>query len=162
MSDGKISVAFVCLGNICRSPMAEAVFKHKVSEFGLGDHFVKIDSFGTAGYHVGETPDSRSSSTCKKHGVPVSHRAQKLSAQHFHEFDFLIGMDESNLYNIERIQPRGSKAKVKLFGDYNTDGKFNKIVDDPYYGGTDGFEYNFKQVSYFAEEFLKQELGWNP
>jgi low molecular weight phosphotyrosine protein phosphatase len=93
--------------------------------------------------------------------VPVNHRAQKLSKKHYDEFDFLIGMDDSNLYNMEKLQPKGSKAQLKMFGDYNIGNKFKKIVDDPYYGGVDGFEYNFEQISYFSEEFLKKELGWN-
>jgi low molecular weight phosphotyrosine protein phosphatase len=138
--------------------MAEAVFKHIVSQHGLDPHFKKIESFGTAGYHTGEDPDHRSSATCRKHGVPVNHRAQQIKSKHFSEFDYIICMDKSNLSNLNRITPKGSKVKAQLFGEWNTDGKFNKIVDDPYYGGDDGFEYNFKQVTYFSEEFLKSEL----
>lgn len=67
-------------------------------------------------------------------------------------------MDESNLRNLKRLKPAGSKAEIYLFGHWNTDGKFREIVDDPYYGGNEGFEYNFKQISYFSEEFLKNEL----
>ncbi|CDR38742.1 CYFA0S02e05160g1_1 [Cyberlindnera fabianii] len=158
-TDKKIAVAFVCLGNICRSPMAEAVFTHIVNTKGLSDRFERIDSFGTSGYHIGETPDSRSASTCRKHNVPVNHRAQRLTEKHFDEFDFLIGMDESNIFNMERIKPKKCRAQVKMFGEYNTGNKFKSIVDDPYYGGTSGFEYNFDQVTYFSEEFLKKELG---
>ncbi|CCK68383.1 tyrosine protein phosphatase LTP1 KNAG_0A07300 [Huiozyma naganishii CBS 8797] len=157
-SEGKISVAFVCLGNICRSPMAEAVFKHTVKEHGLLDRFGKIASFGTARYHVGEPPDERSAATCRNHGVPVDHRAQQIRKSHFDEFDYVVCMDEANLGNLLRLKPEGSKARVELFGEWNTGGKFRKIVDDPYYGGINGFEYNFEQVSYFSEEFLKREL----
>ncbi|CDO92457.1 unnamed protein product [Kluyveromyces dobzhanskii CBS 2104] len=153
-----LSVAFVCLGNICRSPMAEAVFKHTVKEKQLQAKFDKIESFGTAGYHVGDDPDSRSASTCRKHGVPVSHSAQQIKGRHFNEFDYIICMDESNLRNLKRIQPKDSKAQLSLFGKWNTDGKFQDIVDDPYYGGNEGFEYNFKQVQYFSEQFLEKEL----
>ncbi|KAH3680811.1 hypothetical protein WICMUC_000162 [Wickerhamomyces mucosus] len=157
MSEDSISIAFVCLGNICRSPMAEAVFTNVVKSKGLSNKF-HIESFGTAGYHVGETPDSRSVSTCKKHGVPVNHRAQQIKSKHFNEFDFILCMDDSNFYNLNKINPKGSRAKVSLFGEYNTDNRFKKIVDDPYYGGNDGFEYNFEQIKYFSEEFLKREL----
>ncbi|EDO18307.1 hypothetical protein Kpol_1039p58 [Vanderwaltozyma polyspora DSM 70294] len=157
-SKPKISVAMVCLGNICRSPMAEAVFRHTVEQANLQDRFDRIDSFGTAGYHIGENPDPRSQSTLKKHKVPFNHKAQQIRGNHFDQFDYIIGMDENNVRNLKKIQPKGSKAKVMLFGDWNTSGKFNKIVDDPYYGGIDGFEYNFKQVSYFSEEFLNKEL----
>lgn len=160
-AENKISVAFVCLGNICRSPMAEAVFRHTVKQNHLEERFEKIDSFGTAGYHVGETPDSRSSSTCRSHGVPVNHRAQQIRAHHFNEFEYIICMDESNYRNLDRLKPKGSKAQIYLFGHWNSDGQFNKIVDDPYYGGKEGFEYNFKQVTYFSKEFLKRELEEN-
>ncbi|GMM30876.1 tyrosine protein phosphatase [Martiniozyma asiatica (nom. inval.)] len=125
------SVAFVCLGNICRSPMAEAVFSYVANEYGLD---LKIESFGTAGYHVGETPDSRTVSTCKKHRVPINHRAQQIKSSHFNEFDYILCMDESNLQNLKRIQPKNSKAKLSLFGKYRTDPQFEVIVDDPYYG----------------------------
>lgn len=153
----QVSVAFVCLGNICRSPMAEAVFKHVVKEKGLQDKFKRIESFGTAGYHVGESPDSRSASTCRKNGVPISHSAQQIKSKHFKEFDYIICMDESNLRNLKKIQPKEPKAQLSLFGKWNTDNKFQDIVDDPYYGGNEGFEYNFKQVWYFSEQFLELE-----
>lgn len=155
----KLSVAFVCLGNICRSPMAEAVFKQVVEHNKVTDRFSKIDSFGTGGWHVGESPDPRSSATCRKHGVPVNHRAQQIRARHFDEFDYVICMDEMNLRNLKRLKPADSKAKIYLFGHWNTGNKFKEIVDDPYYGGDEGFEYNFRQVSYFSEEFLKKELS---
>lgn len=156
----KISVAFVCLGNICRSPMAEAVFKHTVKEQNLQDKFIKIDSFGTARYHVGETPDERSASTCENNGVPVDHRAQQIKSKHFNEFDYIICMDESNLRNLQRLRPKDAeKGEIHLFGDWNTNGKYNKIVDDPYYGGINGFQYNFQQVKYFSEQFLLKELN---
>ncbi|CCF59495.1 hypothetical protein KAFR_0H00850 [Kazachstania africana CBS 2517] len=157
--DKKISVAFVCLGNICRSPMAEAVFRHAVKQQNLESYFEKIDSFGTGNYHVGGDPDRRSAATCKKHHVPVNHKAQQIRPRHFEEFDYIICMDESNLRNLNRIKPKNSRGEIYLFGSWNTNNRFNKIVDDPYYGGIDGFEYNFEQVTYFSEEFLKRELA---
>ncbi|KAK6459154.1 Ltp1 protein phosphatase [Scheffersomyces xylosifermentans] len=155
----KISVAFVCLGNICRSPMAEAVFKHKVKELGYSDYFDLIDSYGTGAYHVGESPDSRSTKTCKKHGVPVNHRAQKISHVDFQKFDYVIAMDESNKSDLLYIKPRSSTAVVELFGKWRTDSQYSTIVSDPYYGGINGFETNFQQLNHFSEEFLKQEIG---
>lgn len=160
----KIAVAFVCLGNICRSPMAEAVFKQVVKEHGVQSRFSKIDSFGTAGYHIGETPDHRSVQTCKQNGVPVNHRAQQFRGNHFTEFDYVICMDNSNLKNLQNLKKRcGYKdtegAQIYKFGHWNTkDSDFNSIVEDPYYGGSDGFQYNFKQIKFFSENFLKSEL----
>ncbi|ODV59584.1 tyrosine protein phosphatase LTP1 [Ascoidea rubescens DSM 1968] len=155
----KISVAFVCLGNICRSPMAEAIFKHIVKQKGLHSHFDKIDSFGTAAYHIGELPDYRSEQTCLRHHITVDHRAQKIAPKHFEAFDFIFAMDNSNLSNLKRIQPKHSKAHLSLFGKYNEKSdQFPAIVDDPYYGGINGFEFNFQQISHFTEVFLKNEI----
>ncbi|KAI8974477.1 phosphotyrosine protein phosphatase I superfamily [Pilobolus umbonatus] len=149
---GDISVLFVCLGNICRSPMAEAVFAHVVKQRQLEGRISKIDSAGTASWHVGNSPDSRSASTCKKHGVPVNHRARQVAKSDFNQFDHILCMDESNLSDLRSIQPKGSKAVVELFGSYDPEGEL--IIEDPYYGGKDGFEHNFKQVTRASEGFL--------
>ncbi|KAI8092555.1 phosphotyrosine protein phosphatase I superfamily [Halteromyces radiatus] len=148
-----ISVLFVCLGNICRSPMAEAVFAHIVQQHQLTERFKKIDSAGTAGYHVGSKPDSRSAATCEKYGAAVNHRAQKVTTQHFKEFDYILCMDESNLEDLLNKKPAGSKAVISLFGEFDPQGE--RIIQDPYYGGIDGFEHNFKQVTRASEGFLK-------
>lgn len=139
--------------------MAEAVFKHIIEAKKQSDKFERVDSFGTAGYHKGESPDYRSSKTCLAHGILIDHRAQQIRPHHFDEFDFIICMDEANLANLNDIKPKKSRAKLTMFGEYNSGQKFNEIVDDPYYGGDDGFEYNFRQVWYFSEEFLKRELN---
>lgn len=155
-----ISVAFVCLGNICRSPMAEAVFAHLVKTNNLSDKITHIESFGTAGYHVGETPDSRTVKTCKSNNVPINHRAQQIKASDFNRFDYVICMDDSNLYNLQRIQPKGNKSTVCIFGNWNTeDSQFDSIVDDPYYGGHNGFEVCYQQCVFFTKNFIKRELG---
>jgi len=98
-----ITVAFVCLGNICRSPMAEAVFADMVNKHNLSDQITDIQSFGTAGYHIGETPDSRTVQTCKEHGVPINHRAQQITPKDFENFDYVLCMDNSNLKNLHKI-----------------------------------------------------------
>ncbi|KAG1305347.1 hypothetical protein G6F64_008452 [Rhizopus arrhizus] len=152
MTTESVSVLFVCLGNICRSPMAEAVFTHIVKKNNL-HCFSKIDSAGTAAYHVGEQPDSRSSACCRSHGVSVNHRARKVSKQDFDRFDYVLCMDKSNLRDLKSMAPSGSNAVIKLFGEYDPEGEL--IIEDPYYGGDDGFEHNFKQVVRASEGFLK-------
>ncbi|RKP07266.1 protein-tyrosine phosphatase [Thamnocephalis sphaerospora] len=146
-----IGVLFVCLGNICRSPMAEAVFAHIVKERGLAERF-HIDSAGTASYHVGGLPDERSVACCNRHGVPVKHRARQVVAEDFNNFDYVLCMDKQNLRNLERIRPKGAHATLKLFGEYDPEGQ--RIIEDPYYGGDDGFETNFQQVTRCSHALL--------
>ncbi|KNZ47850.1 protein-tyrosine phosphatase [Puccinia sorghi] len=126
-SENKTSVLFVCLGNICRSPMAEAVFRHLVTLNGLQDRFGSIASAGTAGYHVGDHPDPRTVSVCRKHGVTADSRAQQVVPDDFSTFDYILAMDASNLRNLHHLQPPNSKAQVKLFGEFG-DGA---ILQDP-------------------------------
>lgn len=134
--------------------MAEAVFANEVAKAGLSDQ-IKVDSFGTSAFHIGENPDRRSAATCRKHDVPVNHKAQQIFPHHFSKFDYILAMDDSNLSNLQHMAPRNSKAKIQLFGEYRQSPKFDQIVDDPYYGGTDGFEHNFKQVQDFSSGLLK-------
>lgn len=138
--------------------MAEAVFKAKVEELGYSQYFKLIDSYGTSSYHIGSPPDSRSSKTCRKHGVPVSHKGQQIKSADYKKFDYIIAMDEQNKSDLLFTKPKDSDAKISLFGKWRTDKLFQEIVDDPYYGGVDGFEVNFNQLSHFSEEFLKQEV----
>ncbi|KAI9336636.1 phosphotyrosine protein phosphatase I superfamily [Zopfochytrium polystomum] len=151
------SVLFVCLGNnICRSPMAEAVFRHVVNEMGLADEFPVIDSAGTAGYRVvrlsPQPPDPGRAATCRKNGVPrPAHPAQESHKAPLKPFDYNL------LHGPRCIQPKGSKAVVKLFGDY--DPKGDRIIRDPYYGGQDGFDRNFAQVSRCSRAFI-ESLGF--
>lgn len=125
----------------------------------LESRFERIDSFGTLLYHVGETPDGRSVDCCYNHGIIVDHHAQKLTTAEFDKFDYLLVMDEDNLRNVMRLRPRGNtRCNVQLFGDYKTDSKFPKIVQDPYYGGDDGFETNYRQIVHFSQVFIKKQV----
>lgn len=134
-----IKVLFVCLGNICRSPSAEGVFRAAVEQAGL-TNAIDIDSCGTAAYHIGKSPDPRSIESAAKRGIDISQlKARQAQASDFTTFDYILAMDESNLANLQQIQPANSKAKLGLLMDFATQTKGTE-VPDPYYGGEDGFE----------------------
>ncbi|WFD21591.1 mdj1 protein precursor [Malassezia equina] len=120
--------------------MAEAVFAHKVREHGLEERFGVIDSCGTADYHEGEEPDMRTVRVCKSHHVPIQHLARAIQPDDFHKFDYIFGMDSNNMKNLQRIQPKGSKAQVHLFSSFD-DGA---TVMDPYYIGDKAFHTVFE------------------
>ncbi|KAI9290694.1 LMWPc-domain-containing protein [Neoconidiobolus thromboides FSU 785] len=152
MSEAKYTVLFVCLGNICRSPMAEAVFINEIKTRKL-DHLFTIDSAGTAGYHAGDKADPRSIAKCKQHGVPVYSISRKIKKEDFYKFNYILCMDNSNLSDLNHIKPKDSDSKVELFGNY--DPNKETIIKDPYYGGDDGFETNFQQTKRASIGFLK-------
>ena len=133
-----ISVLFVCMGNICRSPTAEGVFRHHASEAGLSDR-VFVDSAGTHAYHVGEPPDRRAIAAAERRGVSLLDlRARRVSDADFDRFDYIIAMDVDN---VAQLQEQGSPehhSKVRLFLDFSPGSE--QEVPDPYYGGAAGFE----------------------
>ncbi|KAI0271404.1 phosphotyrosine protein phosphatase I superfamily [Gloeopeniophorella convolvens] len=141
------NVLIVCLGNICRSPMGEAVLRHVASERKVD---LSVDSAGTAGYHVGEEPDERTTATCKKYGVPISCEARQVSQEDFYNFTHILASDASNLSNLLRIKPQDATAEVKLWGSYLD----NKPIADPYYGGIKGFEATYDQCVKLSNAFL--------
>jgi len=128
-----INVLFVCLGNICRSPMADGVFQNMVAEAGLSAQ-IHVDSAGTAGYHVGETAHSGTLKTLKKHGINYTSRSRQLHHQDFDKFDYILAMDEDNLASIRSSLASNNQATVRLFLDY-ADGQKTREVPDPYYNG---------------------------
>jgi len=136
----KVNVLFVCLGNICRSPTAHGVFLSKLEEARLGD-VVNVDSCGTAAWHIGKSPDSRSTAAAARRGYDLSSlRARQLEQSDFDTFDYILVMDKENLANAKQLAPSGHKAYLDLFL------AFNKLDDacevpDPYYGGEAGFNY---------------------
>lgn len=131
-----IKVLMVCLGNICRSPLAEGILQSKISK-----EFCIVDSAGTANYHVGETPDKRSVATAKKFGIDISQqKCRQFKKSDFDEFDFIYVMDKSNYRNVIALAPNeAAKAKVQLILNESHPNS-NLEVPDPYYGGIDGFE----------------------
>lgn len=132
-------ILFVCLGNICRSPMAEGLFLHILKQKGL-EHNYDVDSAGTAGFHIGSRPDERMLATAKRKGVELPSKARKFTSEDFKNFDYIIGMDESNIRNIEALKP-SNKSRAKLFKMRDFDSiETHGDVPDPYYGGQGGFD----------------------
>lgn len=133
-----VRLLFVCLGNICRSPLAESIFRHLAEERGVADRF-EIDSAGTSGYHQGDPPDARSVATARARGVEVAGVSRELSARDLDDFDYLIAMDRENLANIRALQDAaGGRARVHLLREWDPRG--GSDVPDPYYGGDRGFD----------------------
>ncbi|KAM3556251.1 hypothetical protein MY1884_005165 [Beauveria asiatica] len=154
----KISILFVCLGNICRSTMAEGIFRHLAQKPEWKDKIGRIDSCGTAAYHTGDSPDDRTMATLEENGITdYHHSARRFATSDFEKFDYIFAMDRSNLSDLVRLQ-RGNpdaKARVMLFGEYSGAGKA-EIVNDPYYGGDAGFKRAFEQCTRFSQNFLAE------
>ena len=139
-SDTKTSVLFVCLGNICRSPLAEGVFRAELARRGLTSAF-HVDSCGTGGWHVGEAPDPRSVEVAAAQGVDISRqRSRKLTQSDYGAFHWIIAMDRSNERDILGRQPSHASARVERFMDWVPGAKTDD-VPDPYYGGPQGFNH---------------------
>ncbi len=135
----KISILFVCTGNICRSPTAEGVFRSMVESNNLSSQ-IKIDSAGTHGYHIGEPPDKRSQQAAQKRGIDLSNqRARQLTVGDFQSFNYLLVMDHSNYLWASQICPSEHNHKLKYFLEFAPELN-RKDVPDPYYGGGRGFE----------------------
>lgn len=137
--DDKTSVLFVCMGNICRSPTAEAVFRKQVEQAGLLDQ-IEIDSAGTHAYHIGNPPDKRSSLVAAERGYRMDVlRARQVNATDIERFDFVLAMDEDNLSILKQLAPAHLREKPHLFMSYAPHYGLSE-VPDPYYGGAKGFE----------------------
>lgn len=150
-----MKVLFVCLGNICRSPTAEGVFRQALEHAGMADE-VELDSCGVGDWHVGKAPDLRSQQAALRRGVDISGlRARKLQAQDFMAFDYVLAMDQDNLRAMRELKPANSQAHVGLFLDFA--GTPGAEVPDPYYGGEEGFE-NVLNMIEAASDGLIQHL----
>ncbi|MCP4790088.1 MAG: low molecular weight phosphotyrosine protein phosphatase [Gammaproteobacteria bacterium] len=133
-----MKVLFVCLGNICRSPAAEGIFRHLCQLQGTQSMFV-CDSAGTAAYHIGKGPDPRMCQAAQAKGIMLDDlRARQVSANDFYDFDLLVAMDNSNLSNLQAIKPADATAKLVMMLDYPSAPMSQ--VPDPYYGGAEGFD----------------------
>ena len=138
----KISVLFVCLGNICRSPAAEAIFISLLEKKGLTDAF-NVDSAGTGSWHIGKKADSRMIIAAERRDVNITSRARQITSKDFEEFNYILAMDDSNFRNIKDLKNRTAAndfASIKKIQDFRS--VFNEQeVPDPYFGGDEGFDY---------------------
>ena len=138
----KISVLFVCLGNICRSPAAEAIFIGLLEKKGLTDGFI-VDSAGTGSWHIGKKADSRMRIAAERRDINILSRARQITNKDFDKFNYIIAMDNSNFRNIQDLKNRAASAgfaSIKKMQDFRT--VFNEQeVPDPYFGGDEGFDY---------------------
>lgn len=149
----EINVLFVCMGNICRSPLAHGLVEDRVAKAGLSGR-VFIDSAGTHAYHVGEQPDPRSQDTAISHGFDLSsQRARKVTANDFEQFDYVLAMDHDNHSSLSTICPTEHSHKLKLLLDYAPQLSESE-VPDPYYGGASGFEHVYQLIDAAADGLL--------
>lgn len=134
-----IRVLFVCMGNICRSPTAEAVFRHLVVAEGLAER-IETDSAGTHDYHIGAPPDSRSQAAAAQRGFDLSPlRARQVRVEDFADYDYVLAMDEANRVALRKLCPTQYRERVKLFLEFAPEAG-RREIPDPYYGGAKGFE----------------------
>lgn len=150
-------VLFVCLGNICRSPMGEGMLK-KIIEENSKEHEIYVDSAGTSAYHIGNSADERMSKTALNYGITLTSKARQVTQNDFYEFDFIVAMDQSNYKDLCEKAPQDKSAKIVLMREYDTE-ENNLNVPDPYFGGIEGFENVYNIVKRSCYEFYKKELN---
>jgi protein-tyrosine phosphatase len=148
-----MKLLFVCLGNICRSPLAEGIMKHKIAEQGLD---WEVDSAGTGGWHAGDLPDSRSIQVAQKHGVDLTYqRARKLRSIDYEAFDRIYVMDSINYQDVKRLANEDEYHKIELIMN-EVEPHRNINVPDPYYGEGDGFEHVFQMLDRACDAIIKK------
>lgn len=149
----KVNVLFVCMGNICRSPLAHGLFEHRVEEAGLGKA-ISIDSAGTHAYHVGNSPDPRSQQTAMRHGIDLSaQRARQVKESDFEQFDYVIAMDRDNHAILSAQCSDEHRYKLRLFLEFAPQLSETE-VPDPYYGGDSGFEHVYQLIDAAADGLM--------
>ncbi|XP_043279436.1 low molecular weight phosphotyrosine protein phosphatase-like [Venturia canescens] len=150
----KKRVLVICLGNICRSPIGEAVFQHLIKKNGLEDQW-EVESAALIGYHTGKSPDRRAMSTLRDKGITdYSHKARPITKDDFVKFDWIFGMDDENISHLNRMKPADGKAKIELLGKYDPEGE--TIIRDPYYDDDSaGFVKAYEQCLRSVTSFLQ-------
>ncbi|XP_036055952.1 low molecular weight phosphotyrosine protein phosphatase-like [Onychomys torridus] len=152
---GSKSVLFVCLGNICRSPIAEAVFRKVVTDENVSDNWA-IDNSAVSNWNVGQPPDPRAVSCLRNHGISTAHKTRQTTRENFATFNYILCMDESNLRDLNRRsnQVKNCKAKIELLGSY--DPQKQLIIEDPYYGNDSDFKVVYQQCLRCCKAFLEK------
>lgn len=145
MDSGPVRIIFVCLGNICRSPLAASVFRRQVARAGLSDSF-HVDSAGISDYHAGEPPDPRMKETAARHGVAVTGRARQVRLADVQDADYVIAMDRENRADLHALADGAAATPVQLLRAYDPEAFGESDVPDPYYGGPGGFEQVYEMV----------------
>ncbi len=146
-------ILFVCLGNICRSPLAEGIFRHLAQERELAVQY-EVDSAGTGAWHVGEPADPRSRDVARKHGIALTGRARQVTGEDFHTFDLVIAMDRENRANLERIRKSGD-GRLHLLREFDPEARGELEVPDPYYGAPGGFDEVYEMVHRSCRHLLE-------
>lgn len=154
-----MKILFVCLGNICRSPLAEAVFKNLIAREEL-DELIAVDSAGTSDYHIGSGPDPRSYENAKLNDIDIEHCARQIGSEDLNSFDYVIAMDKENFKNVTRLAlSEEQKEKIYLMRGFEIDGtystRFIENVPDPYYGGEEGFQHVFDILKNSCDNLLR-------
>lgn len=152
----KPSVLFVCLGNICRSPLAEAALREEAKRLGVE---LEVDSAGTGDWHIGRPPDPRAIAVAKRNGVDVSHlRARLVTPEDFRHFDHVVALDAQNLAHLQRMQPDDGKAELSLLLDH-VEGRAGEAVADPYHGDDRHFDLTWADVTAGARALARKIAG---
>ena len=148
----KLAVLFVCLGNICRSPLAEAAFRQELKSIGLE---AEADSAGTGDWHIGEAPDRRAQAVAKRNGIDISgYRARLLTLEDFRRFSHIVALDSKNLAVLKAMRPADATAELSLLLDH-VEGRQGQAVADPYYGEEDGFDVTWAEVTEGAKALAR-------
>ncbi len=156
-SINSVKICFVCLGNICRSPLAQGVFETLMTKENFQD-LVHIESAGTGNWHVGKPPDKRMQTTAGKNGVTMNSRARQFQPEDFDRFDLVIAMDQANLMDLSALCPPSiAEKKLRLFRSFDPENLSAKPLDvpDPYYGGDEGFDNVFNIVHRTSPKILE-------
>lgn len=154
-----MQILFVCLGNICRSPLAEALLRKKIEDAGMSEHFF-VDSAGTSNYHIGQPADIRTRKNAVLHGIDIIHAGRQIQSQDLDEFDMIIVMDKSNLRDVKLlVSNKTQESKIKKMRDFDLLAP-GEDVPDPWYGGEESFEEVFRILDRSTEHLFKKLIEW--